>query len=127
MAGLGHGHGGLGLLELEADGLGLELGQELALGHAVAFLDVDDGDLAADLGRDVDLVQGLDGGRVGDLLGDPLAPDLEDLDRRRAEGFAPRGRLGGRLLARGGGQDGRGQGGDDELGKCGLLLHGFLR
>ena len=60
VAGFGHGHAGLGLLELEADGLGLELGQELALGHAVAFLDVDAGDLAAHLGRDVDLGPGLD-------------------------------------------------------------------
>ena len=48
-SGLGHGHAGLGLLELEADGLGLELGQELALGHPVALLDVDAGDLAARL------------------------------------------------------------------------------
>ena len=115
VARFGHGHAGLGLLELEADGLRLELGQELALGHAVAGLDIDARDLAARLRGDVDLVHGLDRAGVGDLLRDPGPLDLEDLDGRRAVRLGRSGRCPGGLLAgEAGDEDGRGERDDDQ-------------
>ena len=128
VARFGHGHSGLGLFELKADGIRLELGQELALGHAVAGLGIDAGDLAAHLGGDVDLGQGLERPRVGDLLRDPGPLDLVDLDGRGAVGFGLFGRgRGGLLAGDGGGEGGRGERDDDELGMGVRMFHGFLR
>ncbi len=125
---LGDGHGGLGLPELEPDRLRLELGQDLARGHPVARLDVDAGDLAADLGRNVDLGPGFERAGVGDLFRDPVPPDLEDLDGRGAEGLVGGG-LRGRLLAgdgRGQHEGGRGES-DPGMTTGDELGHGFLR
>ena len=119
MVGLGHGLGGLGLLELEPYGTGLELGQELALAHAVAFLDVDAGDLPARLGGDVDRVPGFERAGVGELLGDPFSLDLDDFDRSGPDGRRPGRRFPGGLFA------GRDRGQQASRGYQDLRVSGF--
>ncbi len=112
--GLGHRQPSLGLGQLEPDGLGVQLGQDLAGADPLAFLDQDAGDLAARLGGDADLAPGLQRPGVGQLFGDGL-PGGRDSRHGRGHGGG-RSRAGGSLGPRLAGRQGQDHGEEDQSG-----------